>query len=146
MSSEDADALFGASRYGDPSVDYITSGYDVYFDLSQTAIVAFPVVAKTFSETIQQKFSRLKDAWVSATALCSSFEDIVNDPSYQEIIKIGSPALPLILKDLKSDPKHWFFALWKITGENPIPESASGNLRKMTSAWLKWGRKSGLID
>ena len=57
---------------------------------------------------------------------------------------MGMDAVPFILKDLMTNgPDDWFWALSKITGENPITEDIAGDMNKMTEAWLLWARKSG---
>ena len=73
----------------------------------------------------------------------SSFDQMVAHPAYVAIIAMGKRAVPFLLAEIKTSPNHWFFALRKITGANPIPKTAAGNLRKMTEAWLKWGKKNG---
>ena len=60
-------------------------------------------------------------------------------PAYQQIIGMGTPALPLIFQELQREPDHWFWALGAITGENPVPEEDAGDLDAMTDAWLSWG-------
>ena len=32
----------------------------------------------------------------------------------------------------------------EITGANPVPPEDSGNIRRMATAWLAWGRAKGL--
>ena len=64
-------------------------------------------------------------------------------PAYQAIIRMGKPAIPFILDELRREPDHWFVALKQITGEDPIPEEARGNMRGMADAWLKWGDDHG---
>ncbi len=54
------------------------------------------------------------------------------------------PALPLLVKELRREPDHWFVALQAITGTNPIPASARGDIEKMTQAWLSWAEQHGL--
>ena len=54
------------------------------------------------------------------------------------------------LRQLKSDPEsaqkidvkpdHCFVALMRITGEDPVPDEAKGDLDRMAEAWLSWGR------
>jgi len=65
-------------------------------------------------------------------------------PSYQRIISLGHRIVPLIISELRDRPDHWFWALQSITGVNPIPDAAAGNLRLMTRAWLEWARGEGL--
>jgi hypothetical protein len=67
-------------------------------------------------------------------------------PAYQQIIRMGHVVVPLILKELKERPDHWFVALSAITGADPIRAGDRGRLEKMTSAWLDWGRERGLVS
>ena len=64
-------------------------------------------------------------------------------PTYQQIIGMGEPALPLIFQDLRREPDHWFWALGAITGENPVPDAHAGDLDAMTHDWLSWGEAHG---
>ncbi len=56
---------------------------------------------------------------------------------------MGVVAIPLILRDLRQQPDHWFWALRSITGENPIQPKDRGRVVKMAEAWLEWGRQRG---
>jgi len=86
------------------------------------------------------------EAWKRDTRHMSSITKIVSHPAYQEIIKMGEVAIPLILKELAKKPDHWFPALREITGHDPVPRSSQGRLREMTESWLAWGRKQGYIS
>jgi hypothetical protein len=68
---------------------------------------------------------------------------IINHPSYQRIIAMGIKVVPLILKELKENPDHWFHALHKITRENPTPKGS--NFMEARKAWLEWGVKNNLL-
>ncbi len=94
-------------------------------------------------ETLEEEFSRLVREWRSETAILSSVRDIAMHPSYQKIIGLSHDAVPLLLRDLALQPDHWFWALKAITGVDPVPPSDRGDVRKMTDAWLKWGREQG---
>lgn len=89
--------------------------------------------------SVEQKFHDLTSQWRRETALHSSVTAIAMHPAYQQIIGMGTPALPLILQELQREPDHWFWALGAITGENPIPEKDAGDMEAMTDAWLSWG-------
>ena len=89
-------------------------------------------------------FESLKNEWVRRTMFVNSMSDINDSEPLKKIIALGAPVIPLILADLKSDPKHWFFALRKLTGANPIKVSEAGNLSKMRAAWLNWASKKGI--
>jgi hypothetical protein len=64
-------------------------------------------------------------------------------PAYQQIIGMGTPAVPLILAELKRGVDHWFWALRAITRENPVPPESLGDMDAMAAAWLAWGRMKG---
>jgi len=87
------------------------------------------------------RFFHLKDEWERDTAMLSSITDIAMHPAYQQIIGIGPIAVSLILYEMSQKPSHWFWALKSITGEDPVPLEAKGNIKEMTEAWLHWGRE-----
>jgi hypothetical protein len=58
---------------------------------------------------------------------------------------MGSRVVPLILRDLRRKPDHWFWALAAITGEEPIPPEDAGNMQRMAQAWLRLGQERGWI-
>jgi hypothetical protein len=95
------------------------------------------------SETMEERFRRLTETWERATSHLSSMKAASEHPAYQEIISLGVDVVPLLLRDLKDTQRHWFIALHQITGANPIPDSAAGNIPKMVEAWLQWGKEHG---
>jgi hypothetical protein len=64
-------------------------------------------------------------------------------PAYQEIIALGPDVVPLLLRDLEENETHWFTALRRITGADPIPHASAGNVPQMKEAWLRWARANG---
>jgi hypothetical protein len=70
---------------------------------------------------------------------------IATHPAYLNIVNLGKPAIPLILRRMRKSGGHWFWALALITRENPVPEKDRGNMAAMRSAWLKWGTTHGQI-
>jgi hypothetical protein len=66
-------------------------------------------------------------------------------PAYRQIIGLGPAVLPLLLRDLAESHRFWFPALNAITGENPIPDDAAGDVSRMANAWIIWGRERRLI-
>lgn len=93
-----------------------------------------------------EDFRRLTDEWKSQSKFLSSPTAIAALPAYQAIIALGPAAIPLILEELRREPDHWFVALKRITGEDPVPEDARGNLDLMTQAWLRWGSSHGIAE
>jgi hypothetical protein len=64
-------------------------------------------------------------------------------PAYQQIIGLGPKAVPLIVRSLRNEPDHWFWALKAITGEDPVAVDDRGDLRRMTESWLAWAAARG---
>jgi hypothetical protein len=94
-------------------------------------------------ESIEDKFRRLADVWRAETGHVSSTTDLVAHPAFQEIVGMGSPVIPLLLRELQSRPGHWHRALRRITGVDPVPSTDRGDIAKMAEAWLRWGKEQG---
>jgi hypothetical protein len=93
-------------------------------------------------------FERLVNEWHVECGTTSSVAEMAMCPAYQQIIAMGKRAVPLILKQLEAegdDPDHWFWALNSITGEDPVAPEDRGNTRKMSAAWLQWGRNQQVV-
>ena len=95
------------------------------------------------AETVEERFRRLEANWTAETGYLSSYTDIVEHPAFQEIIRIGEAVVPFMLRDLQERPQLWVWALPEITGADPVPPGAAGNISKMSDAWLSWGRANG---
>ncbi|MCI0685151.1 MAG: hypothetical protein L0Y71_23890 [Gemmataceae bacterium] len=94
-------------------------------------------------ETLEEKFERLAAEWQAAVAHLSSSSKREHHPAYKEIIALGPPVVPLLLRDLEINRRHWFAALSAITGANPVAEPDAGNILKTTESWLQWGKEQG---
>jgi hypothetical protein len=67
-------------------------------------------------------------------------------PAYQQIIGMGEAAIPLILEELyNGDCADWFWALTAISSENPITSEQAGDIKKMSEAWIEWGKLKGYL-
>lgn len=95
------------------------------------------------ADRLELTFLRLAWQWEVETRYTSSVHEMSDHSCYRAIIAMGNDVVPILLKWLKIKPDHWFNALKEITGDNPIPDEDAGHLRKMTEAWLKWGREHG---
>jgi hypothetical protein len=97
------------------------------------------------------RFRNLVSTWRNERGSMSSITEMSMLPSYQKIIGMGVDAIPLILKELKSegdDPDQWFWALLSISEANDlippqIKVEDQGNFRKMAQAWLEWADNQG---
>lgn len=110
---------------------------------SAGSIPADKAVPPARAETLDERFRRLAAEWEQATLYLSSMETASKHPAYQEIIAIGREVVPLLLRDLEANQTHWFIALNRITGAQPVLEDARGNIPKMAQAWLNWAKDNG---
>jgi hypothetical protein len=94
-------------------------------------------------ETVEEKFRRLASVWRAETAYISSSSDLVAHPAFREIVGMGAPVIPLLLRELENGTGHWHRALRQITGADPVPPADRGNLDKAAEAWLRWGKEQG---
>jgi hypothetical protein len=94
---------------------------------------------------LETRFRLLAEKWKEETEVLSSSTAIAAHPAYQEVIRMGMPVVPLILRDMEKDHSHWFEALREITGERVVPPEHAGKIRAMVEDRLAWGRARGLI-
>ncbi len=94
---------------------------------------------------LRKRFDALAKKWQRESQTMSSVTQMAMLPSYQQIIGLGSAAVPLILERLRQEPGHWFWALRAITRENPVPQKHAGRVRDMANDWIRWGRKNGFL-
>jgi hypothetical protein len=97
------------------------------------------------SEDVERRFNQLAEQWKEETEHSSNICTIVHHPSYQQIIGIGPQAIPFILGKLERQIDFWYWALTMISGEDPVPEEARGNVEVMRRYWLNWGRERKYI-
>lgn len=95
--------------------------------------------------SVEARFRKLADEWSERTMHISSASDLINDTRYHQIIDLGWDVLPYLLDDLQKKKRFWFPALAAITGVRPFDPEDLSNPRRMTDAWVKWGRRKGLI-
>ena len=96
------------------------------------------------SDAVRERFETLARRWKAETRFESSSTKLFLHPAYQQIIGMGRDVVPLLLASLARGPDHWSWALQAITGADPVPPEARGNLRQMAAAWLDWARRAGL--
>ena len=93
--------------------------------------------------SLETDFICLKNIWIEETKHHSSMDKITKHPAYQSIIKMGIEVVPLIIKDLETDPKHWGPALFAITGANPFPKEHAGRIKMIAQDWIQWAKDNG---
>lgn len=94
------------------------------------------------TDYLDTRFRALADQWRNET-MFDSGTSLFWNAAYQQIIGMGRPALPLILREMTFSPGHWFWALYCITGI----DVAAGitNFDDAITAWLDWGAMHGII-
>jgi len=95
---------------------------------------------------LEKIFTSLAKKWKEQTSGYSSVGSIVMHPAYLEIISYGDKMIPYILKDLQTKPSHWFVALKTLAKTSPVNPADAGNIKKMTEAWLAWGKANGKLS
>jgi hypothetical protein len=95
-------------------------------------------VVKDLSRTFFEE--RVRD-WLSDTEHESSMSRITGHPRFAEIVAMQEVALRLILERMKAGEVHihWFPALKRIAGHDPVPVEARGFVPEMARAWIDWG-------
>ncbi len=93
---------------------------------------------------IEREFEELAEVWERETAIESFPHRKAMHPAYQQIIAIGPPVLPLVLRRLERRPGHWFWALRVLARY----DAAAGvdNMVDARAAWLDWGRRHGYLS
>jgi hypothetical protein len=101
------------------------------------------IAARKRKFRLRKKFDTLAEQWKKETAFDS---DMPNSPAYKKIIAMGKAVVPFMLKDFQDmQHNHWFYALEKITGEDPIPKKLYSNIPAMAMGWVDWGIKNKII-
>ena len=102
------------------------------------------VPAASTAESLELPVVRLLARWREQTAYLSSSSQITGHSAYQELIALGSPALPYLFRDLEqTGDGHLSRALTALTGADPVPAEDRGKIREIVDAWLKWARENG---
>jgi hypothetical protein len=97
------------------------------------------------SAALEDRINKLADEWEEKSIHYSSIERMCMLPEYQEILALGWSAVGPLLRRMQKNPDWWFWALRYITGDDPVPASARGDLTEMTKAWIQWGSNRKLI-
>jgi len=103
-------------------------------------------LAITYREAaLAETFHALAEQWRDETRFDSVIADSTNHAAYRSIVRLGEDIVPLLLRELRREPEHWFTALREITGVDPVRPEHRGDMRAISNAWLRWGHSRGLI-
>lgn len=98
-----------------------------------------PTVERTVD--LEQRFALLAERWWMEVGGRSISTQMMDSEAFREIVELGEPAVPLILREMEHSHLHWHLALREITGENPAASAQPGKVEEIRTAWLDWGRR-----
>ncbi len=105
----------------------------------------YPVIVESppraLPSSLRSEFEMLAAQWKSDTRYTSSIHRIFLHDAYQQIIGMGTPAIPLLLSRLSYEPDLWFWALEAVTRTRPAP--GAGSIAEAVQAWQDWARRNG---
>jgi hypothetical protein len=96
--------------------------------------------SRTFA-SVEQKFAVLAGMWqrhVRGKSIVSYAH-----PAYFQIVAMGWPVVPLLLREVSQGTGTWYPALQYITGEIADAPQDRGNPEAVRRAWLEWGKRNG---
>jgi LysM repeat protein len=93
---------------------------------------------------IKNKFVSLVTEWETKTKFSSSISVKISDSSFQRIVAMGKPAIPLIIDALEKKPSNLVWALNIITGAR-INSTQRLTLTEACSVWVRLFR-SGKVS
>lgn len=99
---------------------------------------------------LEPRFRSLEAQWRADTQLLSNPGKIMAHPAMRAIVALGAPVVPIILRDLQTEPSLLVSVLPEITGEDLAPPKiesgfAQWDVAAQVQTWLKWGRTKGLL-
>jgi hypothetical protein len=80
--------------------------------------------------------------WQSETKFISDPNKITGHPSFKAIVANADKVKDLIVDELKREPSFLVWALDDAFNEKPYPQSAIGNIKQMTEAWILWADRN----
>lgn len=119
-------------------------GYDVASHFAKEIAARRRDKGRALGQLFHEEVGR----WKNATGHLSSITKAIAHPSYLRVIGLARNSTSheierLLLRELESEPDHWFAALSAVTGEDPVkPEY---DFDEAVEAWLAWGREKGII-
>jgi hypothetical protein len=91
---------------------------------------------------IKQRFLEQAEKWSRETRHLSSPAQQMMHPSYQAILGMGNEnpraIISLMIRDMQTSRRPWFWALSYFAQENPVSQSDAGKTDKMIKAWVDW--------
>lgn len=130
---------------GEPSDPASSALFPSYASVVQDPRQSLGMAALDDPEAIRTRFDILASAWRASPRIHSSPRRLLADPFYGAIVRLGPAAIPLILAELQVRPDRWFWALYVLTGADPVKPEDRGNVDAMAAAWVRWGKMNGYL-
>ena len=93
---------------------------------------------------LERRFDELVAQWINETGGDSSGLKVFAHPACHEILGMRKAAVPLIFRHLEGGGYHWYGALAKLTGADPVPDDLYDR-SQVQELWLAWGRERGWL-
>lgn len=91
--------------------------------------------------TLEERFEALARDWerhCAAHGESSNPQVFVEAPSFEALVALGTPVLPLIIERYRSGSLFWGAAMARITGLAEFGSGLVGNLEQIRRQWLTW--------
>jgi hypothetical protein len=98
---------------------------------------------ETLFPSVETKFHALATAWRWHNRGKSVLD--YDDFSYLQIIGMGPPVVPSLLKAVEEGEGFWYFALKCITSREAETPNMHGDPEAIRQAWIEWGKKHGQL-
>jgi len=118
---------------------------DMQYDVVMANPPYKPILKNSPNEQLKKSFRLYADKWYAETGRDSSISRMTSNVNYLKVIKLGPDVVPLILRELQSDPAPWFLALRVLTENFDVGSNHAGNFEKIAEDWISWGKDRGLI-
>jgi hypothetical protein len=110
---------------------------DMYLEVQAEDIwFHVPSVNIDAESAIERRFKELADEWKRETGSLSFVRQKIAHRAFLQILVMGESALPMLIKEIQTDPNHWFLALRLIARTNPVRDGSS--VEEAVAAWMKW--------
>jgi hypothetical protein len=95
---------------------------------------------------VEAEFQRLAEWWHRETGIHSDLTRKYEHPAFRQIVSLGPPVIPVLLREVQVRRRWLIGALWDLTGADPVPPEHVGFLDRMVADWTAWGRQNGYIE
>lgn len=109
---------------------------ETYFKYAKSSINADHNLQISSQQFYKQRFNDLYKKWYSNTMLYSNPRMIIEDESFQTILKMGDMAIPLIIEKIEVEPSQLVWALNIIT-KKKISNNSKISIAEACKSWVK---------